>query len=817
MVIPVLQNIEASHQRDAAREEEDRSQHLALTTQNVDAVILHKFLQKYAPLQLLVDRRSSRRLNLGRKVFSACNCMKAAATLVQRSSENSSQGDSLTRLGELLLSDARSAVPHPLWTQTHDAILIQAIAKHGWIDREKSCRAITADPDIKWGPPFDYEKDASPIGQAPHKAEERDEKEIDFLRHTAARASKFLSNHHGILEDMKACNLNLLVETYCLQQTSVERGEDESSAVRWEMDEDLLLRSLSDFQNGNGSKNPEPLDLPAKRDLARRAKAVLLKSIAGLDDNASTRQNSAAAKVEQPSSDYGYPVISQTNRCFTLLAEMLRGIVKASPAKLGKQLRLLCSIAYEESLALKQMFESSDDEKHAVYTREMQRVAEQVVLVKKCLTSATRPAKNVARVMLGLEPVAPRNAGESLFPSQAILEQVRKASPREEQKKIETARSRDDGALGERSLVRAMKRAYEMNDGKPCRFSKETDPESDSGLQLTMVESLILFTFCSEGIPVSPESKKDLESFRQNASQKYGLSWEDIGHVLEAAAKDYHHIALDKLKKSRAALKKLESQDDSTEAKQQALKKLEFAEFDEDVKDTAARQSSDYAAAPEKLAKKRYVCCAGCSEILVPANACFFCSIMLMEKVRRCAGQFTITAKTGHKLENGLGIKVPIWFGKELGKWAQEFDLVDASGLTLAISTKDILAQSPAFDNTTCAAFLDKKSCRQICCQVALLARLRSLLLKNGEQQARSKVVQAVKSIVKLDDEWEKRPSWWVDEGDESTTGHNLLLLQKLSEHGFLNILSDASGFRSGEEVSDTSAYINEGSHTLKI
>lgn len=197
------------------------------------------------------------------------------------------------------------------------------------------------------------------------------------------------------------------------------------------------------------------------------------------------------------------------------------------------------------------------------------------------------------------------------------------------------------------------------------------------------------------------------------------------------------------------------------------------------------------------------------SEILIPANALLFCSIMLVEKVRQCAGQFSTTSKAGHKLENGLGIKVPIWFGKELDKWAQEFDLVDASGLTLAISTKDILAQSPAFDNTTCAAFLDKKSCRQICCQVALLARLRSLLLKNGEQQARSKVVHAVRSIVKLEDEWEKRPSWWVDEGDESPTGHNLLLLQRLSEHGFLNVLSDASGFGSGEAVSDASAYID--------
>ena len=46
-------------------------------------------------------------------------------------------------------------LPHPSQKSIHDAFLIHAIAKHGWIDRESSFLAITADVSIMWGWPFD--------------------------------------------------------------------------------------------------------------------------------------------------------------------------------------------------------------------------------------------------------------------------------------------------------------------------------------------------------------------------------------------------------------------------------------------------------------------------------------------------------------------------------------------------------------------------------------------------------------------------------------------------------------------------------------
>jgi hypothetical protein len=149
--------------------------------------------------------------------------------------------------------------------------------------------------------------------------------------------------------------------------------------------------------------------------------------------------------------------------------------------------------------------------------------------------------------------------------------------------------------LGERAISRALKKAYDKNDGSPCSFAPNDDP--DSGLQLTMIETLILFTFCSEGIPLSIEI---------SARGGNALSWDDIGSVLEIAAKDYYQLSKEKLIKFRTALKKFEAQGES-DAKTQAAKKVAIAEHDESMKEEAAQQASDYASDPQKLAKKRYV------------------------------------------------------------------------------------------------------------------------------------------------------------------------------------------------------------------
>jgi hypothetical protein len=178
---------------------------------------------------------------------------------------------------------------------------------------------------------------------------------------------------------------------------------------------------------------------------------------------------------------------------------------------------------------------------------------------------------------------------------------------------------------------------------------------------------------------------------------------------------------------------------------------------------------------------------------------------MLLEKVRVFSGFAAIHSKISHKFENGLGPKVPKWLGKELHSWAQQFGISDSSGMPLAFTTQDLLEQNPesGFDSTPVAAFLDKKSSRSVAAQIALLSRLKSIFLMFDEDIVLEKMEQAVKQSKKLEDVWEKCPSWWEEYDDETIIRNNFLLLKRLAEQGFLNVLSDASGFGIVETVSD--------------
>jgi hypothetical protein len=179
---------------------------------------------------------------------------------------------------------------------------------------------------------------------------------------------------------------------------------------------------------------------------------------------------------------------------------------------------------------------------------------------------------------------------------------------------------------------------------------------------------------------------------------------------------------------------------------------------------------------------------------------------MLLEKVRLYSGFAAIQSKISHKFENGLGPKVPKCLGKELHSWAQQFGISDISGMPLAFTTQDLLEQNPGagFDPTRVAAFLDKKSSRSVTAQIALLSRLKSIFLMSDEERVLEKVELAVKQSKKLEDVWDKCPSWWEEYDDERIIRNNFLLLKRLAEQGFLNVLSgDASGFGPADAVSN--------------
>ena len=172
---------------------------------------------------------------------------------------------------------------------------------------------------------------------------------------------------------------------------------------------------------------------------------------------------------------------------------------------------------------------------------------------------------------------------------------------------------------------------------------------------------------------------------------------------------------------------------------------------------------------------------------------------MLLEKIRRFGfASFQTPNKNAHKCENGLGVKVPHWYAKEIAKLAKTEEVLDDAGSLMAYSTADLISQDPEFANTGVAAYLDKRSARQVSCQIALLTRLRSIYSTNAEKDFRTKISKATRNSKKVEDVWEKRPQWW----DDTTINHNHLLLTRLHDHGFFNVLSDVSGLRSSSSSS---------------
>lgn len=177
-------------------------------------------------------------------------------------------------------------------------------------------------------------------------------------------------------------------------------------------------------------------------------------------------------------------------------------------------------------------------------------------------------------------------------------------------------------------------------------------------------------------------------------------------------------------------------------------------------------------------------------------DLCPLCSIMLLERIRKYGfAKFSCSPKQMTKFENGLGPKVPSsWFAKELTRLATEFDVVNSQGHTRSNITADMVKHNPDLDGATVAAYMDKKSCRQVVSQIAVLLRLRSICVKFSDEEFRSKVLTATNFSQKAEDTWDKRPSWW-----DETEKHDWLLLKRLNENGFTNFGKDTTGFGPAE------------------
>lgn len=240
--------------------------------------------------------RQNTRIKTGRRLILLLSHLHAAHTLVARAmpkpNGDGSPGPEITdrevvnRLAKLISLNKKTALPHPNWKPIHDAVLITAIAKHGWIDRDAARRAITEDASITWGRPFD-DGDISPaeVGStkeseaSPRESTEGDDHGDDAivreLKVIAKRAADFFNAEGSILGDLKGFNQDLVEKNYGLVKEDEDGAADGDvqAPPTWRVDETLLAAGMnsSDVNDNRDRDNggvPEELsDLPSKKEV----------------------------------------------------------------------------------------------------------------------------------------------------------------------------------------------------------------------------------------------------------------------------------------------------------------------------------------------------------------------------------------------------------------------------------------------------------------------------------------------------------------------------------------------------------------------
>lgn len=774
IVEEVQQSMAAMKKRD---EEENSSQLSLLETDSISAESLERYLSQFAPLQLIVDRATTQRLHFMRKLLTACSTLYNAHDIVQQAKASTVVESVVEGIARSLTIDKRKLLPQPAWTSKHDAVLILAIAKHGWIEHDACCRAITEDKSIKWGSPFDSKAEKSETVAAP---------KVNFEQVIGVgnRVAKFFNVERECLDSLKDLSEAHLAKTYGLKKKPVS---EENTTATWEVDEDLLREN----HGGKAVDGPEGdggmVDLPTKKDLVKRAKALLLNQIKLIE----TAPAPEAAVAEKP--DYGYCVLDRDDASNAFLAELIRVLIKVSFNNSGKRRILgkrLMNAAINEAKNRTEDLEGLDP-KDTEAIEEMKKIGEHCAFAHRFVQNQPVQSKNVLRVVLGTVPVSPKH-GTNLFPINRTLALESLAAKQDgtvkpKEKKARQRRKRNKGASGDVAISDAMSKVAQDE----ATIKKLM---SDGGyVQLSAPETLLLTVICSQGLPIWTENWYDmidpanLVPENQGPGFQHAISWWGMGGVFEAAANVWHHTAELKWQSNQATFtEQFSSIPDSDPHKQEAAKKLDALFQDEARKRVSLAIAGDYKNHPEKLAKK---------------------CIMLLESLRNHMGNIQSSRKQLssasklNKSENGLGPFVLEWLSTETRRWAESLKLIDGTGHPLSYTAADFTPNAKQDKELhSIAALIDKKGCRTVFAQVAQQSRVRQVFLKNSEIEVKSLLKVAVLNFAN-ETEWEEKPLWWGKETmDEDTAAsysiqHDYLILDSLLEYGYSGIEETLSQF----------------------
>ncbi len=589
----------------------------------VDANGIEIFLQHYAPIQLASDRVKNHFLSLPRRTLDILSHLRNAHKLVSRvDSFPDANSIPLTekyyRLSKLLSVSHRATLPHPSWKPYHDAVLVAAIAKHGWIEKESNCREIINDKDVKWGEPFGAgdiavsecnQSDSSSNNDVPVYDKEE-------FKKVALRAISFLEDVKDTKE-LKGFNLNLVLKTYAIESIK-STNEDGQAEIVWNFDPSLKECESSGKSKDMDRKNDSYVDLPTKKDLLKRAKLILGKPF----------DSSKPSSEEDAGAYHDYIILDQGNIYNIFLAELLREVVKFNQKtlKLGRK-ALSCAL-----FEIEQRLESIND---ANEHEDFCKLKDQITLVDRHLKKKiSRPAKNVVRAILDIPPVPPLNPGDEMFVVDKHI--VAHGSVENSSSKSKPSKKTSESALGDQAINKAIAAAKN-------RAKNGASDDSDQMLGINTVETLMLSVMCSQGIPLYDENWEKMLKYAEDdesIEDEYLITWYHLGNVLEVAAEKWVEISENQLARHN-------SEGYDTTQLEMELK----------LRKDAHQRAVELHDKPIHLAKK---------------------AVMLIEAIRQHMGpEIKQKGKNGTKTEHGVGARVFQWNKTHLNKWARALGVVD--------------------------------------------------------------------------------------------------------------------------------------------
>jgi hypothetical protein len=658
------------------------------------------FVSNYGSIQLAFHRvDSSSRVNLTKKVLSNSLYMYNASLLLQRCSKpDLDQASVIKSLAKIIEVSRKVGLPHTQWTRYQDATLVFAVAKHGWLDQETAVKNTVNDSSISWGEPFEKKGEgANSVKVSLAKI---------LLSSSGKNVALILSTHRTLIDGLKGFNRDRIVKTYGL----VRPADDPE---RW-VCRDIVVH------------NNEVSDLPPKKDLVRRAKAILSRT-------------SDKSQLES----HGMAALDPFIAAHAFLEEILRAVVRDGnlAASMAQE---LFDIALKEIQILDQACISQPSSPEIQELRAMyQKVTGQLAFAKRHISKSRTQAKNLVRVTLGEEPLKARRDGESSLPEISSSKKPATASTG----KPASPQRISSKTMGDRAIEAARRQLFETFG------ASNPEPRSDLYLYLTEVETLIVTIATGYGLPVWIGGWKDL--FKRNPSKLSSriFSWWDFYLLLtELASKrvDDYKKRVNRFEKELRENSETVVKEDGDHRSAKLRYESASNEFSSSV--SALEQIQEYENELDNLAKK---------------------TIMLLAKIHQMTA---LHLKASDTQIEGVGPDVIAWMRGEVRRWSESFELLADDGEPLAYTAVEFLNEVPEDERITIeiATVFDRKNCTLVSSQNASSTRIRSLLRTHPDIGTLRYHLDGAIST----ETWKKKPIDW-------TTLSDVTLLCRLSIFGY--------------------------------